>query len=117
MKNRDITTIEELNRLYKNSALTFEGIAKTPENMNFIENWLNKYNARTDKELVLLWIKGSVMNEKYNLTGDNAYPDDLTILVIEPDSIITYGLILKRFEIGGRWFDDVVDNNARREEE
>lgn len=26
-------------------------------------------------------------------------------------------LAIPRFEVGGRWFDDVVDNNARREKE
>lgn len=26
-------------------------------------------------------------------------------------------IMLPRFQIGGRWFDDVVANNARREEE
>ena len=59
--------------------------------------------------------EGKVMNDFYDLSGNNRYPDDSHIVsVIDIDLCkVTF----KRFEIGGRWFDDIVDNNASREAE
>ena len=64
-------------------------------------------------------IEGNLMNREYNLTGDNAYPEtDCTILCIKLDDMERpMAVTLPRFAVGGRWFDDVVDNNARREAE
>lgn len=62
---------------------------------------------------------GKDMNEFCGgLTGDNAYPDDLSIVSIKLSDIKDVSkIILRRFEVGGRWFDDIVDNNRRRETE
>ena len=52
------------------------------------------------------------MNTIYNLTKVNMYPDDLNIVCVdlndmkEPDKIT-----LPRFDVGGRWLDDVIENN------
>ena len=51
---------------------------------------------------------GSQVNDYYRLTGDNAYPKDLNFLTIKN----YYG---KKLQVGARWFDDIVDNNLRRE--
>jgi hypothetical protein len=102
---------------YENSALTFEGVSQTVENADFIKTWLHELGANQVDEVQLNWIKGAEMNEHYALTGDNAYPEDLTILVIEPGHIDLVKVTIPRFEYGGRWFDDVVDNNLRREAE
>ena len=60
-------------------------------------------------------ISGAYMNSVYDLFGSNAYPDDLNIVVIRLSDLKDYSaIIMKRFEFGGRWFDDVVDNNTRR---
>ena len=57
------------------------------------------------------------MNEKYHLTGDNAYKDELTILCIKQEDLSNVkGIIIPRFEIGGRWLDDVIENNISREQ-
>ena len=54
------------------------------------------------------------MNKEYELHLNNAYQDDLTIVsVMDIDSL---PIIIQRFTIGARWFDDIVDNNRRREE-
>ena len=47
------------------------------------------------------------------------YPEtDCTILCIKLDDMERpMAVTLPRFAVGGRWFDDVVDNNARREAE
>lgn len=69
------------------------------------------------KHEIFYKISGKVMNEYYGLTGDNAYPDALTICSMKLADIENVGaIIIPRFQIGGRWFNDVVDNNARREE-
>lgn len=53
------------------------------------------------------------MNDFYTLSGKNAYPDDLNIVVIKLSNLVNPNkLITKRFEFGGKWFDDIVDNNA-----
>ena len=58
------------------------------------------------------------MNNAYGLTGENAYKDELTILSIKLEDIENVGaIIIPRFDIGGRWFDDIVDNNARHQKE
>ena len=62
-------------------------------------------------------LSGKAMNDGYGLTGSNRYPDDLNILVVPLDAFKDPArIVLPRFQLGGRWFDDVVDNNARREE-
>ena len=52
------------------------------------------------------------MNKVYGLTDDNAYPDRLDIVSIVGNTV---PMTMRRFEFGGRWFDDIVDNNAWRE--
>jgi hypothetical protein len=47
------------------------------------------------------------------LSGDNAYHNNLNIVSVT--NINPMPIALARFEVGGRWFDDVVDNNAMRE--
>ena len=58
------------------------------------------------------------MNLAYGLTGDNAYRDDLHIVSVKLSDIENVGaIVIPRFQVGGRWFDDIVANNRRREEE
>ena len=51
---------------------------------------------------------GKVMNEICHLTGNNAYPDDLTIFSIDKFK----GLAIM---FGARWMDDILSSNADRE--
>lgn len=101
MSVKTVTTLEELERLYYNGAMTWEGLderdfevalsecSKTPEN----DGW---------------HISGKTMNDLCNLTGTNMYPADLTIF-----AIINYkGFAIK---FGARWMTDIIDNNAYRE--
>ena len=53
------------------------------------------------------------MNDNYYLTGTNRYQDDLSLVSVVDINLMK--VTFKRFEIGGRWFDDIVDNNASRE--
>lgn len=114
-ETKEVTTKEKLDELYKSSALTFTGIIADDESLNKIVEWIKTYSEITEP-LPIHIIKGKVMNENYGLTGDNAYNDDLTLISIKTEDIKQVNLIaIPRFEIGGRWFDDIVDNNAVRE--
>ena len=105
---------EILNSLYCDSAFTIEGL--TEDSILDFVNWTKEYTPFKAEEKVYL-IKGKTMNENYQLTEDNRYPDDLTIVsIMLSDLEKPFSLVTARFEIGGRWFDDIVDNNARREE-
>lgn len=106
----NVTTKAQLNNLYNNSAFTIEGLVE--DSIPDMIEWLRDNTTFTINEPIVYIIKGNVMNDMYGLEAENAYPDDLTIVsVIDIDSI---EVALKRFTVGGRWFDDIVDNNAGR---
>lgn len=105
-------TDEFLDQFFNTSAFTFEGIDITNKKSN---NQLEKAlrEAGYDKdEILTYWFTGDVMNSKYHLTGDNAYPDDLTFLVIPEFYNVQFKLLTQ-----ARWFDDIVQNNAYRQAE
>ena len=60
--------------------------------------------------------KGELMNQIYQLIGANAYPEDLTFVSIPLNMFKNIGkLAILKLQLGARWLDDIVDNNARRE--
>ena len=105
-----VTTRAQLDKLYENWAFTIEGLVE--EAIPDLMNWLkNNTTFKTDKPIVYV-TTGAVMNKEYSLTGDNAYSDEVNIVsVIDIDLM---EVALKRFQIGGRWFTDIVNNNMRR---
>ena len=110
-----IETKEQLDELYKGSALTFIGVCDTEENIMDIIKWINQY-TEVSKSLNVNIIKGITMNKEYGLTNDNAYPNDLTFISFDLKDIKEINKIaLPRFAVGGRWFDDIVDNNRVRQ--
>lgn len=105
----NVTTKKQLDNLYNNSAFTIEGLAE--ESIKDLIEWLGDNTTFTTEEVVVYVTKGNVMNDMYKLRDSNAYPDDLDIVsVIDIDLM---KVALKRFSVGGRWFDDIVDNNVR----
>ena len=115
MKIIHISTKEQLDSLYNESALTWEGLSTEKGNLDALKEWLNHHGAiLADREPTIHIISGEFMNAMYSLRGNNAYPDDLTIVSVT--DINQAKVTLPRFEVGGRWFDDIVDNNKRREE-
>lgn len=108
----NVTTKEQLDKLYNNSAFTIEGLAE--ESIPDLITWLEENTTFITDEPIVYITKGYVMNLAYNLVGDNAYDNDLTIIsVIDIDLI---KIAIKRFSVGARWFDDIVDNNVMRTE-
>lgn len=109
---KELTTIEELEGL--GSALTIEGLAE--ESIKDYIEWVKKYTPMVNETAYI--IKGKTMNNVYALTGDNAYPDDLTLVAIKLEDMEDWTqVVMPRFQIGARWFDDIVMNNAARESE
>ena len=108
----NVTTKAQLDKLYNNSAFTIEGLAE--ESIPDLIAWLEGNTVFVEDEPIVYITKGNVMNEMYKLENSNAYDNDLTIVsVIDIDLM---KIALKRFSVGGRWFDDIIDNNARRKE-
>ena len=60
--------------------------------------------------------KGKEMNNEFHLTGSNAYQNDLTFLAFSLEGLDIGKLAIFKLQMGDRWFDDIVDNNQRREE-
>lgn len=102
---------EELDYLYSVSALTIEGLREEsiPTIMKILKENTDVYRERA------FIISGKFMNEQYGLTGNNAYKDDLHIVSFSLEDFDAMPMTFKRTAFGGRWFDDIVDNNARRE--
>lgn len=85
-----------------------------------LSDWKNGYQEMLDKEgigTIGEWVEfiGRDMNRYYGLTGDNAYPDDLHFLAFPLDGLDISKLAIFKLRMQDRWFDDIVDNNARRE--
>ena len=95
-----VETKEQLKALNDCSAMTWEGLIEED-----FGTALDMCGAEGAKGYVTT---GKVMNEICHLTGDNAYPDDLTIFSIDKFR----GLAIM---FGARWLDDVISNNADRE--
>ena len=95
-----VETKEQLKALNDCSAMTWEGLIE--EDFGAA---LDMCGAEGAKGYVTT---GKVMNEICHLTGNNAYPDDLTIFSIDKFK----GLAIM---FGARWLDDIVSNNADRE--
>ena len=111
----DETKIRELKN---GSAFTWEGLSGLENDKEVILDDFKKANVLDDVEIFEFYTwKGELMNQIYQLTGSNAYPEDLTFVSI-PLSMFNNNvgkLALVKFQFGARWLDDIVDNNACRE--
>ena len=113
MEIRDIKygTFKEL---YDNSALTFEGLDSSEKNLNDMYSFLEQHGLKKRECYI---ISGAEMNKHYHLTDSNAYPDDISIVCIKLENFDSSMVMNARFSSGGRWFDDIVDNNRARQRE
>lgn len=114
----EVTTKDQLDMLYNSSALTAEGLISDDESAEFSINWLKENGAEPHDDLTVYVVRGSLMNEAYGLTGENAYQDDLPIVCISLDEMGNSAAISgPSLLMGFRWFDDVVNNNLLNEKE
>lgn len=104
---------EMLDEFCEHSMFTFEGIeivgSEAKKSLKELEKVLRKSGYK-EKDFIAYWFTGSVMNKHYGLTDSNAYPDDLTFLVIP-----NYYNPMVKISLGARWFDDIVANNSIRQ--
>jgi len=112
-----VTTKAQLDELYKDWSLTIEGLAPDEKNLKELLDWVKELTPLKREDVYT--IEGAVMNREYHLTGTNAYPDkDCTLVCVKlADMERPKAVTFPRFQIGGRWFYDVVENNRAREEE
>ena len=116
MEKIKVETREQLDALVKGSAFTMIGFSDNEKNLASLFGWFREHTP-VKRERVHI-IKGAVMNATYGLTDWSAYKDDLTIVCVElADLENPSAITLPRFGIGGRWFDDVVANNAVHQKE
>lgn len=85
-----------------------------------LEEWINGYCDLLDKEGIgkpeqFITFKGSDMNIHYGLTDENAYRSDLNCLMFPLDGLDVGKLAFFKLRMQDRWFDDIVDNNERRQ--
>lgn len=112
----EVTDTNLLDEFYEKWSLTFEGTTVDEENFKWLINWFEKYDCKMLKEDFYV-IKGKLMDDYYGLTDENAYPYDCNIVVIKLEDLSNPEKIyVPRFEIGGRFYNDVIDNNLRREQ-
>ena len=96
---------------YKGSALTVIGMI--PDEAQLYVDYMDEQGCKVDNTKQGFTFEAKAMNEYYKLKGNKKYPDDINIMVIPLDAFNDGGkLALVRLTFSGRWFDDVVDNNA-----
>ena len=114
--------------LYKGSAWTWEGLM-IPEGEDGEQKLIDQINKvfkdnnlpEVSKEC-FFWYTGHDMNEYFNLHGDNRYKENLTFVsfvlndfaFLNEEELSKFCLL--KIELGARWFDDIIDNNSRREQ-
>lgn len=110
-----MTKSEMFKKAYEDSYYTITGCGGD------LQEWKEGYTGLMIQEGIGVpdgWIQfsGKDMNDEYGLTGDNQYPDDLTFLAFPLDGLDCGKLAIFKIRMQDRWFDDIVDNNARREQ-
>jgi hypothetical protein len=108
MKFVTLETTEKFDEFYKGSSLTFVGMF--PEEAQLYVDYFKENGAAINEEVDGYIYTGKMINEKYNLSGEGAFSEDIHFLTIPLQAFDSATAITLRFGIGGRWFDDVVDN-------
>lgn len=91
------------------SALTWEGLTIDDQSLNDMFDWIERHTEVLDKTVYVT--KGQLINQIFELEGDNKYPDDLNIVSVKLEDLKDFRkLITARLEVGGRWMDDIIDN-------
>lgn len=110
----NVTDKEMLDKLYDDSSVLTKKCLYEESISNFID-WIHE-TAKTKDNVNVYITKGKVINNAYGLTKDNAYPNDCPIVAVMLSDIENANtLIRRRFEVGARWFDDIVDNDLSRQ--
>lgn len=106
--------VSQFKNLYDDWAATIVGLSA-----DSIDDWIEfvEENGGLKEDTEIIHFTGADMNTVFKLTGNNAYPADLNSYAICCKHIESVDKIaLPMRQVGMRWFTDIVDNNARREE-
>lgn len=98
-----------LKKAYEGSYYTITGAGGD------LQEWKDGYNNLLKENgigEISEWVEfsGKDMNEEFDLTGDNRYPDDLHFLAFSLEGLDVGKLALFKLQMGDRWFDDIVGN-------
>ena len=104
-------TEQDVEAMCNRSEWTWEGMTIDEDNLDAIAQFIESNVPNLPQPYTFWTWTGKMFNEMCELTGNNAYPDDLTFLGVDD----LYEPMLK-MEVGARWLDDIVENNRRREE-
>ena len=117
MNKIQVTTRQQLDELANGSALTFVGLIADDENLGAVAEWIKQHTKMIREDAYIF--DGGLMNREFGLTGDNAYPEgNCTFVCIKLEDLETpMALAIPRFQVGGRWLDDVISNDLRREQD
>lgn len=106
----------DLKRAYDGSWYTIVGCGgDLNEWKEGYQGFLDDYDIGKIKEWITF--KGRDVNQEFNLTGDNAYDNDLTFLAFPLDGLNVSKLSILKLKLQDRWFDDLVDNSVDNDEE
>lgn len=112
MEPIEVKDRETLKMLEDESALTMEELKDSDAQLYL--DWVKHFSPVTSEKVYI--VRGYTMNEVYGLTGENAYPDDETLLAIPLSHIEKVSaIIIPRIEIDAKWFNDIVEKNYMRE--
>jgi len=116
LKSTNIQDRLRLDNLYQRSACTMLGYM--PEELHLYTDELKENGFLKDKFTVYT-TKGEDINSYFDLEGDNRFPDNLNIFIIDLDDMenISKFAVTLRFERGYRWLTDVIGNSRPDMEE
>lgn len=97
----------DLKSFYKGSALTIEGL--DIDSIADYAEYLEQYSGLKESATFYV-VTGKTMNENIKKPR---YPNDCNIIVIMLNDLIDWKqMVIRRFEFGGKWFDDIVHNSG-----
>lgn len=110
-----LTSTKMFDEFYENADLTFEGAIIDEKNFNNIEMYLKDNGCEMEERNFFVY-KGELINRKYGLSGKNAYNKDLDFITVRKKDLKNpEKLGVKRYTIAGRWFNDIIEKNIKKQ--
>lgn len=109
----ELTDETQLDEFYQGSYYTITGAGGD------LSEWEDGYKELLEKDKIgtpkaFYSFTGDMVNHKYGLTGDNAFPIDLHFISFPLEGLDTGKLAMFKITMGDRWFDDIIDNSRER---
>lgn len=112
---KSVRTEEDLQELYKDNSFTFVDFSIGSDSLSEVVAFMKEAGVLKDeiKTVTFDVVSGAFMNRAYSLVGDTKYKDHINIVAIKLGHFKDiHKLALIKLQIGARWFNDIVDNNA-----